>query len=263
MNLYIPEKIKAYIKERDYSIDGIGMSDSTVMVFEDLVLKIEKQCEESEHEHRIMKWLDGKLPVPKVICSESEKGFHYLLMSKVPGKMSCDEYYMNRPDELAGLLAEGLKMLWAVDASECPVMNHLDRKLELAGYRVRNGLAGTENAEPETYGPDGFQNPSALLAWLEKNRPEEELVFSHGDYCLPNLFLADGKVSGFIDLGRSGTADKYQDIALCWRSLTHNFAGAYGGRAYSGLKPELLFEKLGLKPDYEKIRYYVLLDELF
>lgn len=37
----------------------------------------------------------------------------------------------------------------------------------------------------------------------------------------------------------------------------------YGGKAYPGYKPELLFEKLGLVPDWEKIRYYILLDELF
>ena len=47
----------------------------------------------------------------------------------------------------------------------------------------------------------------------EENKPKEELALSHGDYCLPNVFFKDGKVSGFIDLGASGVADKYLDIA--------------------------------------------------
>ena len=64
-------------------------------------------------------------------------------------------------------------------------------------------------------------------------------------------------------MSRCGIADKWQDIALCYRSLLHNFSGKYGGKVYEGFSPELLFEKLGIEPDWEKIRYYILLDELF
>ena len=262
-NLYIPENIKTCIGDRDYQLDEIGMSDSKVLVFEDMVLKIEKKHEESDNEHRMMKWLDGRLPVPKVLCSESAGGYHYLLMSKIQGKMACDEYYINRPGELAALLAEGLKMLWSVDISSCPCTSNLDNKLRLAKVRVEQGLATMENVQPDTYGEGGFENPAALLRWLEENRPAEEIVFSHGDYCLPNIFLADGKVSGFIDLGRSGLADRWQDIALCYRSLMNNYNGYYGGKVYQEPDFTLFFEKLGLEPDYEKIRYYILLDELF
>ena len=120
-------------------------------------------------------------------------------------------------------------------------------------------MCDMDNVEESTYGEDGFQNPADLLAWLEENRPEEELVFSHGDYCLPNIFIKDGHVSGFIDLGNCGVADKYQDIALCYRSLLHN----YGEKEYKDFKPEMLFEELGIEPDWKKIKYYILLDELF
>lgn len=95
------------------------------------------------------------------------------------------------------------------------------------------------------------------------NRPDEDLVFSHGYFCLPNIFLKDDKVSGFIDLGNMGIADRYQDIALCYRSLNNNLAGAYGGKVYGKIDDNLLFDCLGITPDYEKIRYYILLDELF
>lgn len=30
-----------------------------------------------------------------------------------------------------------------------------------------------------------------------------------------------------------------------------------------GFNPELFFEALGIEPDWKKIRYYILLDELF
>ena len=102
-----------------------------------------------------------------------------------------------------------------------------------------------------------------MLEWLENNRPSFEPVFSHGDYCLPNVFLKDDKVNGFIDLDRAGVGDKWNDIALCYRSLKHNFDGTYGGKVYKDFNPDMLFEVLGIEPDWEKIRYYTLLDELF
>lgn len=117
--------------------------------------------------------------------------------------------------------------------------------------------------EQGTYGDNGFASPADLLTWLKDNRPAENLVFSHGDYCLPNIFINQNKVSGFIDLGRSGIADKYQDIALCYRSLKHNFEGRYGGKIYEDFNADILFDKLEIEPDWDRIRYYILLDELF
>lgn len=102
-----------------------------------------------------------------------------------------------------------------------------------------------------------------LLEWLEKNRPEFDPVLSHGDFCLPNVFVENGTISGFIDLGDSGIGDKWRDIALCYRSLKHNFDGTFGGKVYPDFDPEMLFDALGIEPDREKLRYYILLDELF
>ena len=243
--------------------DTVGISGSSVLLFEDKVCKIEDFGEESEREYQIMQWLDGKLPVPEVLCRGQKDNKNYLLMSKLPGTMSCAEEYMKQPELLAEVLAEGLKMLWKVDISDCPYSSHLEEKLRMARYNVEQGLVDVDNVEPETFGPNGFANPQALLDWLIEHQPEEELVLSHGDYCLPNVFLKDGKVCGFLDLGRAGVADKYQDIALCYRSFLHNYDGKYGGGSYGDVNPEILFEKLGIKPDWEKVRYYILLDELF
>ena len=145
-------------------------------------------------------------------------------------------------------------MLWTVDVSGCPSKRHLDYKLEQASLRVSEGLQFDH--EPDTYGREEFENAEELLLWLKEHRPEEETVFSHGDYCLPNIFAEDNRISGFIDLGRAGTADIWQDIALCVRSLEYN-TGKNEGYV------NLLFEELGMAPDWDKIRYYVLLDELF
>lgn len=259
----IPTAIQQLIGTRPYYIDDIGKSSSQVICFDDMILKIQECSEESENELRMMKWLQGKLPVPCILQEEKVDKIQYLLMSRMPGEMSCAESYMDREDALTGLLAEGLKMLWSVDITDCPYNNTLEQKLRQARNRVEQGLCDMENVQEDTYGENGFKDPSDLLAWLETHRPAEDPVLAHGDYCLPNVFLQEDKVSGFIDLGRCGVADRYQDIALCYRSLLNNYSGAYGGKVYPTFHPERLFEELGLAPDWEKVRYYILLDELF
>lgn len=261
--LSIPNKIGKKIMNMPYLIDTLGMSNSQVICFDDMVLKIEKQQEESDNEQIMMTWLNDKLPVPKVLCFGREKGINYLLMSRIKGKVSCSTELLENPEHLVRLLADGLRMLWDVDVSTCPCNNSIENKLRLAELRVQNNLCNIVNAEPTTYGVNGFENPEKLLQWLKENKPTEEFVFSHGDFCLPNIIIKDDKINGFIDLGRSGIADKYQDIALCYRSLQHNYDGRYGGPVFEGFDAKSLFKELNILPDWNKIKFYILLDELF
>lgn len=261
--IFIPDSINKLISDKNGTYDEIGMSSSTVITYDDCVLKIEDYRDIQDETVKMMRWLDCKIPVPKVITYEVVDGKSYLLMSRIDGKMSCDEYYLEHPKELLALLAQGLKMLWRVDISDCPRCRDIDAELKEAKYRVENGLVDVDDVEPTTFSEDGFDNPAHLLGWLEDNRPAYEPVLSHGDYCLPNIFLKDGKVSGFIDLGDTGVGDKWRDIALCYRSLKHNFDGTYGGKVYTDFDPDMLFDALGIDKNEEKLRYYILLDELF
>ena len=259
----VPPGIRSLIGAEKYSVDNVGMSHSTVVLFDDKILKIQNIGEESDNEYRMMKWLRGRLPVPKVLGFDRDDNKSYLLMKGVPGERSCSDRYMRDPEKLTAMLAEGLQMLWDVDVGGCPCRWNLDKKLRIAEHAVKNHLVNADEAEPDTFGANGFQNPEHLLEWLIKNKPEEETVLSHGDFCLPNIFLNEGRVSGFIDLGMTGTADKWQDIALCYRSLLHNFGGKSTGRKYPGFSENMLFDRLGIKPDWDRLRYYILLDELY
>lgn len=261
--MILPDKIRTAIGNRTYKIDDIGMSDSQIMIFDDMVLKIQQESGEAKNERVIMSWLDGKLPVPQVICHEIRDGRSYLLMTRVAGKMSCDMDYINDPYCLVNLLVDGLKKLWSIGTCDCPCDNRLEYRLRSAEFIVQNNLVDLDNVEPETFGENGFKNPAELLNWLKENRPVEDLVLSHGDYCLPNIFAEGKSITGFIDLGRAGIADRYQDIAICYRSLKHNLAGLYGGHAPVAFDANILFERLGIDPDWDKIRYFMLLDELY
>lgn len=260
----LPYEIYEVVKDQPYKTDSIGESGSTVLLFEDMVLKIEKTSDQSDNEHNVMRWLSGKLPVPKVIAFAQKNGYNYLLMSKLSGEMSCSDQNLQSIEDTVILLADGIKMLWRVDISACPCINNLDVKLKNAKYNIENDLVDTDDFNEDTLGESGFKDVGDLYDFLLNNRPEEDLVLSHGDYCLPNIFLKDGKVSGFLDLGKTGIADRWQDIALCVRSLKYNICDWFGLRENDYQKYKALFySRLGMEEDAQKLRYYILLDELF
>lgn len=260
----IPESIKKYIDGKQYELDDLGKSDSKIMLFDDMVLKIEPVRAENETTVKLMRWLEGKIPAPQVICFEKDDTYQYLLMTRVIGDVLCSTYYLEHPKELLALLASAFKMLWSVDVAGCPRTCDWDSELAEARRRVENNLVDISDAEPDTFGEGGrFKDPYELLSWLEANKPSFEPVLSHGDFCLPNILVKDGSVNGFIDLGDTGIGDKWKDIALGYRSLKHNFDGTFGGKVYPDFDPEMLWEVLGIEPDREKIDYFILLDELF
>lgn len=259
----LPEKISEFVADKAFVENHTGMSGSRVLIYDEYVLKIEKTRPEDLETIAVMQWLEGQIPVPRIAAYETKDGFSYTLMSRVRGKMACDEYYLERPEELTTLLAEALHMLWSVDTAGCPRERDIDTELAEARHRVEEHLVDMDNVEPETFGPGGFRGPEELLGWLYDHCPPYEPVLSHGDFCLPNIYLDNGKISGFIDLGDTGIGDKWRDIALCYRSLKHNAEGVYGGKVYPDADPMLLFKKLQIEPDWDKIRFYLLMDELF
>jgi len=263
MNETMPARLQLLLRGHTYRLDDIGMSHAQVRIYDDRVLKMRPQSRETETEHTMLQYLQGKLPVPQVLYHAVCDGTDDLLMTHAPGQMACDPTAMADPVGLAEALAGALHALWQVDAGACPVQQGLQVKLAEAARRVQAGLVDVEDCEPDTFGPGGFAHPQALLAYLQANRPPEETVLTHGDFCLPNIFLQQGRLSALIDLGRAGVADPYQDIALCWRSLQHNYSGRYARRKWPGFDPDMLFAALGITPDREKLRYYILLDELF
>lgn len=260
MNL--PESIKEYIKDKPYVAETIGMSSSEIYLFDDMVLKIPNDIAEARREIAVCRFLDGKLSVPKIIANEVSDGKSYVLMSRIKGKMLCNEKFLADPDKLVSLAAEGLKMLWSVDCTGFPYDGSLETKLQQVKYNIGRGSITADDLDDETRAR--FSSPENLWDWLNENRPDEELVFSHGDYCLPNIFADSWKISGFIDLGCAGVCDRYLDIALCYRSIEQNFSGHYrGGKNPIDYDVSKLFDKLGIEPDYEKMQYYLYLDMLF
>lgn len=249
-----PKEIKQFVENMNCIKDSEGMSRAEVYRLSDLektyYLKIEKRYDETIREHEMYHWLKGKLPVPEVICECYENGLDYLLIEKAKGIMLESECYSNNPEQLVKLAAEGMKLLWSVPVSKCPFDASIESKLKKAKAEIDNGMKVCVDQNIYT---KGFNNEQDVYKYLISNMPNEDKVLSHGDYCFNNYFAHNDHISGFIDMGRGGIGDRYQDIALCVRELMD----------YEKTYTEQLFNYLNMEPDYEKIRYYILLDELF
>lgn len=52
-------------------------------------------------------------------------------------------------------------------------------------------------------------------------------VLIHGDYCLPNVLVRDGKFSALVDVGRSGLGNPEDDLAAGVWTLQYNFGKGF------------------------------------
>ena len=251
-----PKRFDKFLQNKMYQINHIGLSESTIYVFDQYVLKVNEKTRESENEYRVLKFLQGKIEIPSLIDFVSEDGFDYLLMGKLDGYMSFDEKIANDPEQLVHLLATAILKFWSIDYHELDNPMTLDEKLQMAEIAVKTNQIRYDLIDKSLF--KSFESPDQILTYLKESKPAEDLVLTHGDYCLPNVFFLDNCLTGFVDLGRAGISDRYQDIALCLRSLKYNLKEKYK-ESYQ----DLFFSILGVEYDEKKLYYYLLLDELF
>jgi aminoglycoside 3'-phosphotransferase-2 len=196
-----------------------------------------------------LNWLAGHAPVPKVIAFERGGTETYLLTSALEGAAA---HEAASPGDCVEAVAAGLRRLHQLDIVACPFDARLAVTIERARANALAGLVDESDFDTSRAG----RSPLDLLADVEATRPaDEDLVVTHGDYCLPNVILsADGEVAGFVDLGRAGVADRYRDLALAARSIAYNFGDAYVAA---------FFAAYGIDPDPQRVAFYQLLDEFF
>ena len=181
-----------------------------------------------------LRWAHGAgLPVPAVVAECASPGREWLLTRALPGRSAVEDELTADPVWLVGVLADGLRQFHAAPAARCPFRYEIREALERVAGRVAAGMIEPDDMHPE----HAHLSPAAALAELERLRPaSEDLVVCHGDYCLPNVLISDGRVAGFVDLGELGVADRWWDLAVATWSLTWNlgpgweepFLAAYG-----------------------------------
>jgi aminoglycoside phosphotransferase len=124
-------------------------------------------------------------------------------------------------------LGHSLARLHRTSIVDCPFDQRVALQIVQARRRIDANRVATHEFDEIRVG----REPEDLFHELIASVPmREDLVLTHGDFCLPNIILKRGRdgcveVAGLIDCGRAGIADRHQDLALAIRSIQGNWGG--------------------------------------
>ncbi len=198
-----------------------------------------------------MAWAAPWLPVPRVLGYGADGAREWLLTASLRGVDATDDGLRADPPRLVPLLAAGLRRFHALPVAACPFDSRADVLVRLAEERVAAGLV---DAARDLHAEHGPLTAESAVARLRELRPaREDLVVCHGDYCLPNVLIRDWQVTGYVDVGKLGVADRWWDLAVATWSVTWNL-GPGGEDAF--------LAAYGVPRDPAKIAFYRLLYNL-
>jgi len=201
-----------------------------------------------------LRWLADLLLVPALQHFECSGDDAWLLTSAVPGRTAY-EWLVDEPARapaIVSALANLMARVHALPVELCPFNAHHSLRMAVARRRLDGGLIDATDFDEARAGwtpEDVWQEMMRLLPLVP------DPVVTHGDFSLDNVLLdAEGQVTGVIDVGRVGVADRYQDLAILWNCLEE-----FGTPAQ-----EALFTAYGItQPDSRKLAFHLCLDECF
>lgn len=257
----VPASMADLVAGYDWARDAVGESGGCVYRLHgradapDLFLKHGRHAvaDAITHEMVRLRWLAGRLPVPHVVQFTGTTEEAWLLMSAVPGKTAYQLLEDHPEDRIAlvDAIAAFLRRVHAMPASECPFNSDHGYRLVEARARIDAGLVQEDDLDEEREGWTAKQIWQAMHDLLPLS---PDPVVTHGDFSLDNILMCDGDVTGCIDVGRVGIADRYQDLAILWNCL-----GEFG----PALQDRML-KRYGItRPDPAKLQFHLMLDELF
>ena len=242
-----------------------GMSGADVYFLPELsaYLKISPHNSFSDlrNERNALAWLRGKMPVSEILAYEENEDTDILMTSAVEGAvlselLAADNSTADSQLELAGEAARQLRRLHDIPIDECPLDQRLDVKFARAQKNIEYKLLS--DTDEEFARQHNGKMPIDVYNELLGSRGNNcDLVFTHGDACMPNMIINNGAFAGFIDLDGAGIADRYTDISVFFRSFEYNC------RVPADLR-STFYDAYGIDSlDADKMRFYLLLDDLF
>lgn len=256
----LPPDLSALVAGRTWRRDLVGEAGAAVHRLSlpgalDLYLKHGRGevARDIADEAARLRWLAAHVATPRVVQVSTADDEAWLLTTALLGRTAYD--LMTAAPVQAPIIADRiaafLRSLHAIPPAQCPFDSSPERRLDLAHARMQAGLVDIDDFDAAHEGWTAQQVWNEMIAL----RPAQlDLVVTHGDYSLDNILLDDGQVSGCIDLGRLGVADRYQDLAIAWNCLDEfgpdlqaRFITAYG-------LAEL---------DEARLRFHLALDEFF
>jgi aminoglycoside phosphotransferase len=217
------------------------------------VLKRDRRPEQvalREREARVLAALRDRRPFVAGLLAHTERdGERFFLFTYLPGEDMVHALQRGGLEERHQLIVEFGRTLRRIHSWQPDLPrphDWLGNALERATRNVSAGVIPNPIAADSAY--DG-QDARRLLARLSAGRAglENDIVFCHGDYCLPNVLVEAGRAVGVIDWPDGGYADRRYDLATAlWtigfnlhsREYVRPFLDGYG---YGGLVAGLEF----------------------
>lgn len=201
-------------------------------------------------------WLAATaVPSPRVVdwLEHGPGGVPTLVTSTVPGVALSS---VRDPFAVVDALVAALRALHSVPVADCPYDATLAVRLDQAAARVRLGEVEEDDFDDERSG----WSAAAVLAEVRRTAAGLEglehgdLAVCHGDLTPSNVLVDAGtlRLTGVVDVGRLGVADRHQDLALATRAMTADAAAAV-----------LAAHPWRDRVHAPRLRLYRLLDELF
>ncbi len=214
-------------------------------------------------ERERLAWLAGTgLPAPDV-CDWADDGESATLTTTAAPGVPLSDLPARLAPRAAASLGAFLQRLHALDHRDCPFERWVAVTVPLATVHTEEGWVDEDDFDDERSGRSAADLHQELLARRPRAEKLEvhDLVVCHGDACLPN-FLADPEtleITGMIDLGRLGVADRHLDLALATRSITDTSLNP----SYGPAAADALLTAYGREVDPWRLDFYRLLDEFF
>ncbi|WIV21144.1 aminoglycoside 3'-phosphotransferase [Paenibacillus polygoni] len=209
-------------------------------------------AESLERQAKKLIWCKNKIPIPEVIDFGVLEDYEYLLTLELPGFDAASEFAKHNVKELVVLIAHGLRTIHDVSIEDCPFDNSINQLIKIIKTNHEQGLMNSK----DIYNIFGKTNIIGVINELEFyfSSSKEDLVFTHGDYSMPNILINNATISGYIDLGNCGIADRYYDLAVVEKSIIRNYGIEY---------VELFFNSYGVsKVDKQRIQNYKIVEQL-
>lgn len=191
-----------------------------------------------------LNWIDGRVSTPRILATVEDQGIAYLLMTELPGSPA----HLVGGGESVRALAEALRSIHQLPVEANPFVGLVERELVQAESRTQAG-----EIDVESFYSSVGSSPDSVLAQLKGAVPTDELVFTHGDYCLPNVIVEGGEVSGVIDWSLASVADVHRDFMSAELTIRRNLDEAAIDLFYS------VYGRSNV--DEDRVRYFWLLDQ--
>ncbi|MEV0702547.1 APH(3'') family aminoglycoside O-phosphotransferase [Saccharopolyspora sp. NPDC050389] len=220
------------------------------------------QAGELEQERDKAEWLcSNGIPGPRVLDWRAVEEGACLVTAAVAG-VPADAVPAETLAQAWESISDAVRRLHELPTDSCPFSRDLSKMFAIAQDVVARGAVNPEFLPVEQQETEPVSLLASLTPQLAERLEQEaaESVVCHGDLCLPNIILDPDtlEVSGFIDLGRLGTADPYADIAL----LLANARETWPDESSASVADETFARRYGIKLDADRQRFYLHLDPL-